>query len=84
MNKTSRALSMLGVALLACALATGCEDSALTAPTDGAIVLRVNPSTLVIDPNTQQPDPVTLRFTVQASVEALLVDGAGLPRGQSS
>jgi len=44
------------VVLLAAAvvLATGCEDSEVTAPTDGIINLSVNPSTIVIDPNAGQ------------------------------
>jgi hypothetical protein len=55
MNRTRPAIALLAAALVA--VLAGCEDSGLTAPSDGSVIIRANPSTIVIDPSTTVEDP---------------------------
>lgn len=77
-------LVVLAVALVA-ALAVGCEDTGLTAPVDGTIVVRANPSTVVIDPNVQVEDPPGSGIFVPQSsatttIRAQVFDADGAPQ----
>lgn len=54
---TGRVAVLPGAILALLLLAPACEDSALTVPTDGSVVLRANPSTVVIDANQTVEDP---------------------------
>lgn len=79
MNTT---VKLVGALLLLAAVAValvGCEDTPLTAPGDSQVAVFANPSTLVIDPNVQQPDPGTGRFNVQSKLTAQLTSGEGRP-----
>ena len=55
----------------------GCVDNGVVAPNNSSIVLSANPQTVLIDPNTQTPDPVTGRFTGQTQIDALVLDENG-------
>ena len=55
----------------------GCVDNGVVAPNGASIVLSANPQTVVIDPNTQTPDPQTGRFTGETQIDALLLDENG-------
>ena len=74
-----RILGPMALLVLVAVMVSGCEDTDLTAPIDGAVVMRANPSTMVIDPNTQQPNPNTLQFEAVSAIEALLVNFDGQP-----
>ena len=74
-----RILGPMALLALVAVMVSGCEDTDLTAPIDSAVVIRANPSTMVIDPNTQQPNPNTLQFEAQSTIEALLVNSNGQP-----
>jgi hypothetical protein len=52
-----RAAFLAAAALALLASAVACEDSALTVPSDGTVLLRANPSTVVIDANQIVEDP---------------------------
>lgn len=52
-----RSAFVAAAVLIVLASAVSCEDSDLTAPNDGTIVLRANPSTVVIDSNLLVEDP---------------------------
>lgn len=52
-----RGWPMAAVVLAVLASATSCEDSDLTAPGDGSLTLKANPSTVVIDSNRLVEDP---------------------------
>ena len=79
-----RAAFLATAALAVLALAVACEDSALTVPSDGTVVLRANPSTVVIDANQLVEDPPgsgifvpQTKNTTQLSAQAF--DGDGKP-----
>lgn len=69
-------LGLLGAPMI------GCEDTDLTAPADGTIVLTANPATLTIDPNAADPprDPETGQLMAQSTIVARVFDGSGLPQ----
>ena len=72
MRHRMRCAGTVAMLIVAGLMFAGCEDSPLTAPTDGIINLAVNPSTIVIDPNTG-PDEAT------AQVIASAFDNSGKP-----
>ena len=55
MTRTRSALALLAAGLVL--LLAGCEDSGITAPADGSVVIRANPSTVIIDPSSTVEDP---------------------------
>lgn len=55
--RISFAVALAAAAIVGSLFALSCTDADLTAPTDGTIVLRANPSTIVIDPNNLVEDP---------------------------
>lgn len=72
MRHRMRCAGIVAMLIVAGLMFAGCEDSDLTAPTDGIIDLAVNPSTIVIDPN-NGPDEAT------AQVIASAFDNGGQP-----
>ena len=54
MNRKRPALALLAAGLAL--LLAGCEDSGITAPSDGTVVIRANPSTVIIDPSSTVED----------------------------
>ncbi|HEX6851688.1 MAG TPA: hypothetical protein VF139_09810 [Candidatus Polarisedimenticolaceae bacterium] len=80
----NRPLLVLLVAVFALALA-GCEDSGLTAPSDGSVIVRANPSTVVIDPSTTVEDPpgsgnVVPQSSGTSQISAQIFDADGKPQ----
>jgi hypothetical protein len=83
MNRTRPTLALLPAAF-ALVLA-GCEDSGLTAPADGSVIVRANPSTVVIDPSSTVEDPPgSGNFVPQSSgtsqITAQIFDADGKPQ----
>jgi len=69
-----------GALAAAAILLAGCEDSGITAPTDGSIVITANPSTVTIDPNTTGPtDPETGERIAQSTIVARVFSKDGAP-----
>ena len=80
----NRPLLVLLVAVFALALA-GCEDSGLTAPSDGSVIVRANPSTVVIDPSATVEDPpgsgnVVPQSSGTSQISAQIFDADGKPQ----
>jgi hypothetical protein len=69
-------LGLLGAPMI------GCEDTDLTAPSDGSIVLTANPASLTIDPNAVDPprDPDTGQLMAESTIVARVFDSGGLPQ----
>lgn len=83
MSRTRHLLVLLPAAF-ALVLA-GCEDSGLTAPSDGSVIVRANPSTVVIDPSSTVEDPPgSGNFVPQSSgtaqITAQIFDADGKPQ----
>lgn len=83
MTRMRPALAALAVALAG--VLVGCEDSGLTAPADGSIIIRANPSTIVIDPSSTVEDPPgSGNFVPQTSgtsqITAQVFDADGKPQ----
>jgi hypothetical protein len=70
--------ALVVVAMLT-AVVSGCEDNGLVAPTDSTLRVSANPATVVIDPNTQIPDPDTGRYTAETQLDAIVLDPNGFP-----
>jgi hypothetical protein len=67
------------VVVIVAAVLSGCVDNGLVAPSDSSIRVSANPATVVIDPNTQTPDPDTGRFTGTTAIDAIVLDASGFP-----
>ena len=64
---------MAGALLLAALMVlAACEDSGLTAPSDGLLTLTANPATVTIDPNLGETE-------TQALITAAVFDAGGRP-----
>jgi len=57
-----------------------CEDSDVIVPSGGIINMSASPGTVRIDPNTDEPDPDTLRFEATATITAFVFDETNLPQ----
>jgi hypothetical protein len=57
-----------------------CEDSEVIVPPDGIITMSASPGTVRIDPNTDEPDPETLRFEADTTVTAFVFNEDNLPQ----
>lgn len=84
MNRNRLALASAAVALTA--LLAGCEDSGLTAPADGSVIIRANPSTIVIDPSQNVEDPpgsgnVVPQSSGTSQITAQIFNADGKPQG---
>jgi hypothetical protein len=67
------ALGLIGVLL------SGCEDTDVTVPSSGAINMNAAPGAIQIDPNSDEPNPDTLRFEKDSTITATVFNERNLP-----
>ena len=67
------ALGLIGVLL------SGCEDTDVTVPSSGIINMNAAPGAIQIDPNSDEPNPDTLRFEKDATITATVFNERNLP-----
>lgn len=72
MNSGYKVSAGLALLVLAAALLLSCEDSAITAPSDGQIIATANPATVVLDPDAGIN-------SATSTIVAQVFDGSGFP-----
>lgn len=79
-----RTTAILGLTalVLAALLVGGCENTELTAPSDGVIVLAANPNNVDFNPDdpNQERDPDTGEMIARSTIIAQIFDADGLPQ----
>lgn len=79
--RTKTIVTIVAVAVLMIAV-PGCEDSELTAPTDGVLNLAANPSNVTFNPNDPNAprDPNTGELIARSTMIAQVFDADGVPQ----
>jgi len=78
MKTVIRLGSLVAVLALAGALLSGCEDTDVTVPASGVINMNASPGAIQIDPNSDEPNPATLRFEKKSIITATVFDDRNL------